>query len=109
MPEITKSRKSHEIAISFIGRQDGSCRRLMKQRDDGDGIAKPIMDKFYLPGTFVDLQTGNILSGPGECQRWTQAYTFMELVSITTNAIAKGLDLRQVLAGPVTIPPENTP
>lgn len=81
MPEANASRKAYEIATAIICRKDGSCRRLLKQKDE-NGVVTVLMDKFYLPGTFVDSETGEVLRGPGACKRWTQAYTPNEIMQI---------------------------
>lgn len=93
MPETTRGRKAYELATAIIHRKDGSCRRILKQKDE-NGVVSVLMDKFFLPGTFVTNE-GEIISGPGECKRWTQSYSFKELAEIAlANAAAKVANLR---------------
>lgn len=84
MPETTVGRRSHEISTAIINRQDGSCRRFFRQRSetiDGEDKVTILVDRYFLPGTSVD-EDGVVVRGPGECSRWTQAYTFKELMEI---------------------------
>lgn len=93
MPQNTCSRSSYQLVTAIINRKDGSCRRILKQKDE-DGVVTVLMDKFFLSGTFVTNE-GEIISGPGECKRWTQAYTVKELAEIAfANAKVKLNNLR---------------
>lgn len=81
MAENVDTKRADQILTAYCCRQDGSCRQLLKQISS-DGKVTLLVNNFYLPGTMVDQETGEILSGPGIAKHWTQAYTRKEVLSI---------------------------